>query len=150
MEKKLNDASNGSSGFHKFFNFPAFRYIRSTFFCLLFILCCFRCLPRSEQKIFFNSIRRDARYERQSRRRAKKLEKNVELKIYFTIFETKKISLRRNSWYLVGTLNCNSLNCAKHKFHFQLTFHVNWILNIDSILRERACEANKVFPRFSF
>lgn len=149
LMEKLNDASRAAS--HKFFNFPSALVDISTNPFLLFILCCFRCLPRSKQDIF-NSFRgwTSARERESESKNEISGEKcftnwieNLCYKIYFTIFASffqhRNETRARKSWRKIlkeclmsqsSTLNYNStkafLDCAKHKFYFELTSHVNW------------------------
>lgn len=120
-------------------------FLRSDIFlCLLFILCCFRCLPRSEQDIF-NSFRAEGKRWK-SKSRSGEWEKcftnwieNLCYKIYFTISRLKNLASTREilKECLIAykqregsTLNYNSTkasNSRKHKFYFKLTSHVNWV-----------------------
>ena len=88
---------------------------------------------------------------------AKKNVLRIELKIYVIKFISRFLSFF-SSWdetkkhfakdigrmldfyfykHKLWIITAQRLNCAKHKFYFKLTSHVNWILNIDLILKQR-------------
>lgn len=124
-------------------------FLRSDIFlCLLFILCCFRCLPRSEQDIF-NSFRAEGKRWK-SKSRSGEWEKcftnwieNLCYKIYFTISRLKNLASTRKILkecliaYKQKERSPLNYNSTKPQTAENINFISNWHLMLTDLARRQ-------------
>lgn len=124
-------------------------FLRSDIFlCLLFILCCFRCLPRIEQDIFNSFRAKEKRWK--SKSRSGEWEKCftnwIEIlcyKVYFTISRLKNLASTREILkecliaYKQSERSTLNYNSTKPQTAQNINFISNWHLMLTELARRQ-------------